>query len=52
MGVEAKKMSNSIAAAGDFGERLKSCAMIITEPNDALDAIRLYYLPGFRRLLA
>jgi preprotein translocase subunit SecE len=53
MGVEAKKMSNSIAAAGDFGERLKSWPeRIKTFYNDVRTEMRKVTAPSLKEVQA
>jgi preprotein translocase subunit SecE len=53
MGVEAKKMANSIAAAGDFGDRLKSWPeRIRTFYNDVRTEMRKVTAPSWKDVRA
>jgi preprotein translocase SecE subunit len=53
MGVETKKMANSIAAAGDFGEKLKSWPeRIKTFYNDVRTEMKKVTTPSFKEVRA
>jgi preprotein translocase subunit SecE len=51
MGVETKKMANSIAAAGDFGDRIKSWPeRIKTFYNDVRNEMRKVTAPSWKEV--
>ena len=53
MGVETKKMANSLASAGDFGERLKSWPeRIKTFYNDVRTEMKKVTAPSFKDVQA
>src|SRR5579885_2543738 len=53
MGVDTKKMSNSLAAAGDFGDRLKSWPeRVKTFYNDVRNEMRKVTAPSFKEVQA
>jgi len=53
MGVETKKMANTLAAAGDFGDRLKSWPeRIKTFYNDVRTEMKKVTAPSFKEVQA
>jgi preprotein translocase subunit SecE len=53
MGVETKKMANTLAAAGDFGERIKSWPeRIKTFYNDVRTEMKKVTAPSFKEVQA
>jgi preprotein translocase subunit SecE len=53
MGVETKKMANSIASAGDFGDRLKSWPeQVKTFYNDVRTEMRKVTAPSWKEVQA
>ena len=53
MGVETKKMANSLAAAGDFGDRIKSWPeRIKTFYNDVRNEMRKVTAPSWKEVRA